>query len=56
MTITELKPGEQFIVVSTGKQYEYDGYKNYHRTGFMHWAIKDGVKTAHNHKTEVTKF
>lgn len=56
MTLSELSPGEQFIMVSTGMQYEYDGYKNYHRTGWMHWVIKDGIKIAYSYNTKVNKM
>lgn len=56
MTLSELSPGEQFTMVSTGMQYEYDGYKNYHRTGWMHWVIKDGIKIAYSYNTKVNKM
>ena len=56
MRIGELEEGDSFEVIATGVQYTYDGYKNYHRMGFMHWGDIGGVKTALNYKTEVTKL
>ncbi len=56
MFLIDLTPGDDLKIKSTGIQYKYDGYKNYHRMGWMHWVIKDGIKTAYSYKTEVEKI
>ena len=53
MKLSELTPGDDFTMPPSSVEYEYDGYKNYHRTGFMHWVIKDGVKIAYGHNVVV---
>ena len=56
MIIKDLTPGDDFKVVSTQVQYEYEGYLNHHRTGFIHWCIDaSGIKKALSYKTEVVK-
>lgn len=57
MLLRELTPGDDFKITGTEVQYQYEGYKNHHYTGFMHWAIKEnGVKISLSHKTKVDKL
>ena len=56
MMLRDLEPNDDLEVVSTGLQYKYDGYKNYHRLGWIHWVVRGGVKTALPFNTEVNKL